>query len=88
MPTRLQEAVDVRRPVDALVTLESYNSINASARIIGARNRFVKTLEETGSFRTSILISQLFARFGVQGLTARRQYDFKRMRRLNIEAQA
>ena len=51
MPTRLQEAVDVRRPVDALVTLESYNSINASARIIDARKRFVKTLEEAGSFR-------------------------------------
>ncbi len=72
MPTRLQEAVDVGRPVDALVTLESYNSINASARIIGARKLFVKTLEEVGSFRTSILISQLFARFRVQELTGRR----------------
>ena len=75
MPTRFQETIDVGRPVDALVTLESYNSIKASARIIGVRKLFVKTLQE-GCCPNFVLIPQLFARVWVQELTGRRQNEF------------
>jgi hypothetical protein len=56
MPSRL--AVGARRPVDALATLEIYNSINASARIIGAWKLLVKRLADAS--REVVLFAQLF----------------------------
>ena len=58
MPTRVLSGV--RRPVDALANLESYNSIKASARIISARKLLVKRLadvnpSEVGSVSATLL---------------------------------